>query len=569
MDLAQIKAQAEAAAYQMVIERCKVDLYYLCKYILGGEEVLDAKVHGPLCRSMRPLLFYQHPEDVLQYEFPSDYGREEEEGMPTEEQKQEFWEWQHQFEPNPDTGAIEDKFDHRLNQILALMPRGTLKSTVITIGFAIQWHLNFPEDRVLLDSETFTKSKAFLTEIKGHYQGNQKLRKLFYAIHGIMPDEKKSREQPDGTETWSTEMIVLTCRSKARKEPSIDCAGIDVTKNGMHYDLILMDDLHSEKNSKTADQRQVVKDHYKLAFSLLDPGKSVAVIGTRWDDDDLYSAIIEEEQDEFNFITRSAESEEGVLFYPKKLDAGFLMKQRKKQGGYIYSCQYLNNPVDDETADFKRENFSYRTLKDIENTAINWYGLVDPSYTRPGTTGKKSDYAAIVIGGMDGLGEIYARLVKRWKASYADIIDSMFELDDQFFAMGITLTWQLEVIGTKTLEHDLEQAQMKRQLEGKRRIRVILVRQHPNSKEDRIKALSPYYERHTAHHIIGAPGIGTLERELMRYPKAKNDDASDAWSGILRIGRKPRRENPDPKARQKHKDRITMLNKPRSPMVGY
>jgi hypothetical protein len=64
-----------------------------------------------------------------------------------------------------------------------------------------------------------------------------------------------------------------------------------VTKNGMHYDLIIMDDLHSELNTANKEQIEKVVQHYKLAFSLLDPGQPLIVIGTRWDYNDVYQYI--------------------------------------------------------------------------------------------------------------------------------------------------------------------------------------------------------------------------------------------------------------------------------------
>lgn len=560
----QVEAEAKQIALQLIADRCKVDLYYLCAYVLGGEEVLDPKVHGPLCRALRPLIFYQDPTKALEYEFPSDYGRTDAEGMPNKKEKQEFLEWLHQFEPNPDSGTVGDKLDVLLKSLLALMPRGTLKSTIITIGFTIQWHLNFPEDRVLIDSETFTKSNAFLAEIKGHYESNEKLRDIFGTIYRrrndegvyvpIMPDANHRKDK------WSDTAINLACRGRKRKEESISCAGIDVTKNGMHYDLVIMDDLHSDKNTRNAEQIQQVKDHYRLVYSLLDPGKPSVVVGTRWDDDDLYQMIIDEEQEDFNFISRAAEAEDGALFYPRRLDRAALDRFRRKQGSYIYSCQYLNNPVDNQTATFKRDQFVHVKRNDIKDIPINWYGLVDPSYK-----GEYSDYAALEIGGMDDKGRIYNKFVYRQKMLYSEIIDKMYELDALFNPQ----LWLLEVIGTKTLEHDLERAQERASLDGRKRLKVRYIRSQGNSKEDRIKALAPYYERGDAVHVVdGNPQLVVLEQELLRFPKSKNDDASDCWSGILRVAQRARAHIPE-ETSQKRKNYVKMLNKPRSPMVGY
>jgi phage terminase large subunit-like protein len=563
-DLTSVEQKLRMLANQLVAERAKTDLFYLCKYVLGYGDVMDAQVHGPLCRNLRTLLFYKNPEDALKYEFPSDYGIEEksgisvEEQMPTEEEKMKFWEWEEQFEPRVSEGhQVEDKLDINLSNLLALLPRGTLKSSIITIGFAIQWNLNFGEDRILIDSEVFEKSKGFLAEIKGHYQDTHKLREVYFTIYGKYPDEKKTQYNPQGTEVWSTEKIVLTSRTRQRKEPTIDCSGIGVSKNGMHYDLIIMDDLHSEQNTKSADQIETVKDHYKLMYSLLEPGHPAVVVGTRWNYNDLYQMIIDEEQEEFNFITRSAESIDGQLFYPKRLGRKELNTFRKRQGAYLYSCQYLNNPVDDEAATFKKSMFKHISAQEVEKKKINWYGMVDPSWK-----GEHSDYAVIMIGGMDSRGEIYARYIYRAKMTYGEIVKKMFEIN----AMFSPRQWLLETIATqKSIQYFLEQEQ-KRQTTL---LRVREIRGTRAQKEERIMALAPYYELGRAHHLRDCPNVDILESELMNFPRSKFDDVSDCWAGILEIATPPTGVVLSKEKSDKRKEYLKMLSKPRSPMVGY
>lgn len=564
MELKDFVAKAEAVGRQMVAERAKVDLYFLCKYILGYGEILDAKVHGPLCRTMRPLLFYQNPEDGLKYEYPSDFGVEEVEGirmedqMPTQEQKEAFWEWEKNFEPQvEDLHAVSDKLDPHLVSLLCLMPRGTLKSSVLTIGFAIQWMLNFAEDRVLIDSEVFDKSKGFLAEIKGQFEANPKLREVYFTIYGKYPDEKKTQYNPDGTDVWSTEKIVLTSRTRARKEPSIDCSGIGVSKNGMHYDLVLMDDLHSEQNTKTGEQIDGVKEHYRLVYSLLEPGHPSVVIGTRWTYDDLYQMIIDEEQEEFNFITRAAESPDGDLFYEKRLNHKELGKFRKKLGPYLYSCQYMNNPVDNENADFKRSMFHYVSLAEIEEKPINWYGLVDPSWK-----GKRSDYGVIMVAGMDGKGELYARFIYRAKMTYGEIAKKMFEVHQLF--PGIK-QWLMETTNQKSMQYFLEQEQKNQQIY----LRVKEIKGVRKEKEERISGLIPYYEFQRAHHIRECPQLKYLEDELLRFPRSKYDDVSDCFAGILEIGKPASGIVLSKEKSEQRRELLKKLNKPRAPMVGY
>lgn len=537
----------------IVAERSKVDLFYLVKYILGGGDLIDPKVHGPVCKSFRHLVFKDQPEKSLEYEFPSDFGRTEEEGVGTEEDHIAFAEWEKQFEPNVNAAhAVRDKLDINLTSLLAMLPRGTLKTSIITIGGTIQWLLNWGEDRVALDSETMTKSKGFLTEIKGHFEDNEKLREVYFTIYGVYPDDKSKKQQ------WSTEMIVMPSRTKARKEPSIDCFGIGTTRNGFHYDIAFLDDLHSELNTKTKDEIDKVKEHRKLVYSLLDPNAPQVVICTRWAYTDAYQEIIDEEYEDFNFITRSAQSTDGSLFYPSRLDRRALDKFRRLLGPYLFSCQYMNNPTDTDDAVFLRENFKYLTRDQMSKKKINWYGLVDPSYDGP-----SSDYCAIVIAGIDAAGNYYVKHVVRAKMTYKAIIEEMFRLQ----AIFNPIRWCMEIIGTKTLEHTLVDQQRKKG----RSLRVHLIRSRNKAKTDRIMALSPFYEGGQVYHCISAPGIADLEDELADFPRAKHDDVSDCLANIFEVAIRPQAGGDNDEKTTSGIDRsyITMLNKPRSPMVGY
>ena len=373
-------------AIQQMALRCKTDLFYLGKEILGYEK-MTKQTHQELC---------DYTTSVL---------------------------------PNPPgIGEIEG-FDPRKNLLLLLMPRGTFKSSVVTIGFTLQMILNEPNIRILIDSETFGKSKAFLREIIDHLVNNDKYREIFKAIHGVYPWTKKSEMK-----LWTDSEVILPCRNVPKKEPTISCAGIDVTKNGMHYDLIICDDLHSEKNVTNKEQIQQVIDHYKLAFSLLDPGKPLIVIGTRWDYSDLYQHILDFEAEDFNILKKSAYNDDGSLFFPEVLSEVELDKIRRRQGSGIFSKQYLNEPVSDENATFKRDYIIRKPWDEVKGRPMNWYLSVDPSYSDPRGTTSYADFASLVLAGMDFQREIYVRYIIRKKLSYSELINKIFEIytDQQF-----------------------------------------------------------------------------------------------------------------------------------------
>lgn len=520
IDLSQAITEAQRVAKHQIAERCKTDLYYLAKYILGYD-LMEEATHQTMCDYALTTL---HPE-LAKREIPPLEGQPEE---------------------------VSDSYSPRKNHILYLLPRGTFKSSVITIAHSIQHSLNDRDVRILIDSETFSKSKAFLSEIKGHYESNDKLREIYKTLFGVYPDAKKK------SDLWSDSQFNLAARKRQRKEPTFSCAGVDVTKNGMHYDLIIMDDLHSEQNVGTKERIDDVIQHYKLALSLLDPGKPLIVIGTRWHYADLYQYILDFERDNFNILVRAAYNPDGSLFFPERLTVEFLEKTKKTQGSYIFSCQYLNNPVDDETATFKRSYFKNVNWEDIKNKPINWYLMVDPSYE-----GQYSDYAAFVVAGMDYDSNIYVRHIIRKKMTYAEIIHTMFDISAKFKLSGISL----ETLATqKSITYELNNQQRER---GHYLRNLKEINHRKQSKEERIRALAPLYEFGRVYHVRNCPQLDELEYELLHFPLAKHDDVIDAFADIIasEIAMPPSNLT-DETRREEKRERIAFFDKPRSPITG-
>lgn len=514
-DLGEItEDELKSIGIQMTALRCKTDLFYLCKNILGYDK-MTTNTHQELCDYTTAAL------------------------------------------PNPPE-VDRPGFDPTKNLMLLLMPRGTFKSSVVTIGFSLQMILNEPNVRILIDSETYSKSKAFLREIIGHLENNQKYREVFKAIHGMLPFESKHKAK-----LWTDAEIILPCRTRDRKEPTISCAGIDVTKNGMHYDIIIGDDLHSEKNVTNKEQIQQVKDHYKLAFSLLDPGKPMIIIGTRWDYNDLYQHIIDFEGEDFNILKKAAYKDDGTLFFPEVLSEKELDKIRRRQGSYIFSCQYLNEPVSDENAIFKRDYIKRIPWEEVRGRPMNWYLLVDPSYTDPRSAGQYSDFVGMVLVGMDYMRELYVRYIVRKKMTYSETINEMFRIyTDPMFKDIKNMKIILEIIGTKSLSYELANEQRRRNTW----LPVQEIKSRTENKEERIRGLAPFYEYGHIYHIKECPHLEDLEYELLHFPRGAHDDIIDPLATVLEVASPPtnkmlsRREDDDRKARQ---------YKPRSSLTGY
>ena len=405
---------------------------------------------------------------------------------------------------------IQNNVDDRFK--LILMPRGSFKSSVVTIGYTLWRIVQNPNLRILIDSETYDKSKAFLSAIKQHMESNEKFRDIFGKLDNVK-----------GGDTWARTAITVPRESNA-KEPTIDVAGIGNTRVGMHYDIIICDDLHSEKNITSKEMIEGVIDHYKLLFSLLEPDGEMIVIGTRWDYSDLYNYIIDNELDRFKVFLRRAIDENGELLMPNRLTKEFLDNIKKTQGTYHFSCQYQNEPVSDETAVFKKEDFKHYKPDDLD-IPLNVFMSVDPAISIE----KTADYSAIVVGGFDNAGNIYILDIFRERVESKDLINQIFTMAE---------TWRPRMVG---IEETAFQKVMIYNLNDEMRARGLylpvsgLKRDTSESKEMRIRALQPKYQSHNIYHPNKHAYLFDLEFELLRFPRGKTDDIIDAEADLLQI----------------------------------
>jgi hypothetical protein len=403
---------------------------------------------------------------------------------------------------------------------LMLEPRGAFKTTQLSQGTPM-WILEHdPNARILLDSSVLQNSIDNLRVIKAHYENNQKFRYLFGNRVGTY---------------WVTEEITVAHRTNLKlKEPSIRCSSVERMQAGPHYTHIFADDLVSDLNSRTIDGRRAIIDHFKLLFSLLDPGGVLLAAGTRYHYDDLYAFILSLEDFDRRIMNAETSGPGGTLYFPQRLTAQFLKETKALQGRALYAAQYLNDPApEDEDSAFQRTWFKPyevdpQAAKKKERQFLpenrNSFITIDP-----GGEKKKSDEWVIFTAHYDELNNKYFdKIIKgHWK---------MRECWDLLFgevARVSPLMVGLETTGGQKWLYEALTDEMRR-----RNVHFMVqpLAHAVDSKDYRIKRLQPQYQ---AGSIFHSPEMGDLEDQLLRYPKGA-DDIPDAASMILEIGYAPR-----------------------------
>ena len=301
----------------------KRDLFYLCNSILGSDR-LSVNLHGDLCVQIRQ----------------------------ADKQGYQFSEW--------------------------LLPRGTFKSTVITIGKTIQdclpyteydrqhdtyieeWgELSWPytlgtDIRALIGHETAESATRFLYSITSHFTGNPLLQTLFPET---IPSKRKHRINKSELE------LPRSDKARGFPEPTIDTLGVGAKSQGRHYNIIDLDDIFGDKarDSLTEAQNTIQWfDNIQSFFSTFAKDK-LRLVGTRYSTDDVYAHaeevygkqlfVYSRAMEEVNPKTGLKESIFPEEFPPHKLE---IIKKNKK----VYQAQYLNDPYDGDTK-IKYENLRF------------------------------------------------------------------------------------------------------------------------------------------------------------------------------------------------------------------
>ena len=167
--------------------------------------------------------------------------------------------------------------------LLILLSRGFLKSSLVSIGWTIQQIINNPNIRVFITNERGENSRKFLRQISANFESNPRLR-YYYG------DFTNKNEGELGK--WTETEIVVSKRTTILKEPTVGVSSTEASPVSSHWDLVIVDDCVSRANTQTKDQTQKVIQYLKDLKSIGDKGTKYVYIGTRYRYDDPYAWLI-------------------------------------------------------------------------------------------------------------------------------------------------------------------------------------------------------------------------------------------------------------------------------------
>lgn len=380
---------------------------------------------------------------------------------------------------------------------LYLMPRGFLKTSILTVGGSIQDLLNDFDTRILLSSSVSENAASFLAEIKEYLTTKSVLPQLF----GDFANPEHG---------WNASEIYVRQRTRPNKTPSIDSSGINKTLTSQHYRIIRADDLVTRETSNTAEQIQKVVNHIKDLLKLLDPDGTMDLVGTRWDDQDAYAWVLsqltkEELGDERFAVYRTGpvDPKTGLPIFPKKFSLQVLANLKLKIGSYDFSCNMENDPTSPTNRIFQPPFRYWDSMPEEVAHVIT----VDPAISN-----KKESCDAVVIDSAESRsGQVFAVEYTTFQGENkhpSRIIDKIIEYLLRFGAS----TCGIEAVGYQEVLCTLLKDELK-----KRGLEMEVYPIHQNEdKARRIICLQAPWER---NDLLLKRGMAELEEQLEKFRK--------------------------------------------------
>jgi len=442
---------------------------------------------------------------------------------------------------------------------LCLLPRDHQKSRMV--AYRVAWHLtNHPDNRILYISATSNLAEKQLKFIKDIFT-SKVYRRYWPDMVNLLEGQR---------EKWTNSEVSLDHPLRAKegvRDPSIFTAGLTTSITGLHCDVAVLDDVVVPENAYTNEGRDKVKSQYSLLSSIEGADALEWVVGTRYHSKDLYNDLMEMQTEIYEdgsdevvdleplyekFEKQVEDQGDGVgeFCWPRqqRSDGKWFGFDRRilaqKRGKYLdrsqFYAQYYNNPNNPDGKGISADQFQYYDKKYLTRQAGMWYyngnrinifAAIDFAFSLK----RKADSTAIVVIGVDALGNYYVLDIDRFKTDrikdyYTAILKMHVKWD--FRKLRAEITSAQKAIVTELKSSYIKPNGLSLSIDEHSPTK------HSGSKDERMNAvLEPRYDNLSIWHYEGG-NCQILEDELTQ-DNPPHDDVKDALACAIEIAIPP------------------------------
>lgn len=385
------------------------------------------------------------------------------------------------------------------DRVLVQAPRGSRKSYFFSLAYPL-WRIIRGKTDILMVSDSEEQARKNLRTIREAIDMNPSLAPL-------MPSTK---------ELWGTD------QAQFRNGSIINIMGFGTSKRGEHPDLIINDDIESERNKMSREDKNRMFFAVIVGMAIANKTK-ILTIGTPLDFGDLLNQIEKKQDDQGKPIYsqwRRPALKAGVSQFPDLWTEKDLEFKRFEMGSLEFAREMLLERIDPTTQPFKREyETTYKEAPPRERLS-NVVTTCDPAYSE-----RDGDFTAIVTVGFTHGNHAYvleAKAIRR--ENPGEIVEELFRT---------IKTHKPDVVGIEkrkgeAVSYSFEE---RRTRENEWGFKYVELSHHGSGKDDvsRIGGLVPRWEARTIHvHPEMKQLFDQLYSFRMKDGSKDHDDLVDA-----------------------------------------
>lgn len=409
-------------------------------------------------------------------------------------------------------------------------PRSHAKSTSITHAYTLANVLFREHEFVVIISDTESQAVDFLHDIRVEVQENDELRSTF-GIRKIIKDAQTDLivEMEDGHQF---RIIAKGSEQKVR----------GLKWRGKRPDLVIGDDLENDEIVLNKDRRDKFKKWiYGAVLPCLSDRGKARFVGTILHMDSFLEAHMPDPRHDATVKTPLSDiyRKDGELWasarfrahsdgyqdilWPEKFDQKRLEGIRKDyvSRGFpeVYAQEYLNYPIDESSAFFKREDFLAIEPADRDKRK-RYYAAIDFAISQK----ESADFTVIAVASLDQDGYLQVEDIRRNRLDALGIIEEMFSVQNRYKPDLFTVeAGMIE----KSLGPFLKAEMMKK---------GIFINLNPlvptKDKQTRARSFQARMRMGGVKFDRQADWFIDLQNEMLRFPRDLHDDQVDALSWI-------------------------------------
>jgi len=420
-------------------------------------------------------------------------------------------------------------------------PRGHAKTTGMTVSYGLATLLFRERKFMLLVSDTESQAAMFLGYFKEQLQENTALVELF----GLKRNEKGLVQFVKETETdiivemedgHKFRVIAKGAEQKLR----------GLIWNGTRPDIILCDDMENDELVMNKDRREKMRKwFYSALLPCISSKGIIRVVGTILHMDSLLERLMPKPYDRFSHqdglrlwsesrrngwtsIKYKAHNEDfSQVLWPEKHSKESLKQKQQEYAGMgmpdVYSQEYLNVPLDESVAYFKRNDFEHITEDDAK-LPLTYYVTADLAISEA----DRADYSVFIIAGMDEFRRIHVKNVIRERLDGREIVDTL---------LNIQRVYDPEIVGIEEMQVSKAIGPFLNEEMVRENTYLSLIKLKHGGKDKiaRARSIQARMRAKSVKFDKGADWYQAFEEELTRFPRDTHDDQVDAFAylGLL------------------------------------